>query len=166
MNAKSSFPKYLFFLDISLLWHEKTIKHLEKRASIVSKNVKLDWKLPWMFQTTQRRWRHCTLRVTTSHEAIYYSTHFGRTCHQPRTFLPSTTNNNNIHSGAAEPQAPVYRLHFFRILIIREKRRILSHFSRKTKKKRKKIIPNRYLEIFLLTAKYIIINKFSGILRS
>ena len=44
-----------------------------------------------------------------------------------------------------------YRLHFFRILIFREKRKILSHFSRKTKKNRKKLYPKKLpkLTVFL-----------------
>ena len=34
-----------------------------------------------------------------------------------------------------------YGLHFSRILISRQKRGILSHFSRETRKKREKILP-------------------------
>ena len=53
-------------------------------------------------------------------------------------------------TAIAEEVIHNYGSHFFRFLIFREKRKILSHFSRKTKKKRKKFHPNKW-HIFLIS---------------
>ena len=51
-----------------------------------------------------------------------------------------------------------YGSHFFRFLIFREKRKILSHYSRKTKKNRKK----SYLQMLLKNSNFLTGTKFKN----
>ena len=118
--------------SVALLSHFDKVLALSKFALLKCENeVNPTARIPWATSTTQIEIAGCWW----PRESMLWGSLQFRTL---KVQILKVLTNCQSAKVKQLYLCPNYGSHFFRILIFREKRKILGHFSRKTKKKQKK----------------------------